>query len=164
MAGVYLWTIQYKGSYLIYYIGETARSFGERIKEHTQGYLSGAYNLYDPGKFAKGNKREIWAGMYYDKDGSRMHDFLNHYFVLSDHAFSFLRLIQLIVAPINDEKRFLERLEGAISLKLKSVPGIVGEFQDEGVRYRPRRIDEEPIVVKMKFPVAILGMEQEIVV
>jgi hypothetical protein len=164
MAGVYLWTIQYNNSYLVYYVGETARCFRERIREHTKQYLSGAYNLYDPVEFARGDKRSIWKGMFCDKDGLKIEEFFNRYFELSPQVYSFLKLIRLIVAPVNDEKRFLERLEGAISMRIKSAPGIVGQFQDDGVRYRPRRSDEEPILVKMKLSVSVMGLEQEILV
>jgi hypothetical protein len=46
--GVYLWTVAARQGELIYYIGETTRSFASRMKEHLIQYLSGMYGTFEP--------------------------------------------------------------------------------------------------------------------
>lgn len=56
--GIYLWTVATPdGDDLVYYVGETARSFADRLTEHLKEQLSGAYRIYDPEPFGAGTKQ-----------------------------------------------------------------------------------------------------------
>ena len=41
--GVYLWTVSTSEGELIYYVGQTGRSFSVRMREHFEQQLSGMY-------------------------------------------------------------------------------------------------------------------------
>jgi hypothetical protein len=43
-------------------------------------------------------------------------------------------------------------------------PGVIGNFQDDDIRYWPRRSEEQPIYVKMKPSELIMGLNEELVV
>ncbi len=57
----------------------------------------------------------------------------------------FVRVMRFRLALIEGDRRLRERIEAAISIHLKNQPDPVGSFQDEGVRYRPRRPSETAI-------------------
>ena len=61
--GIYLWTVLAPEGELVYYLGETGRSFGRRMEEHLQEQLSGRYRLYEPEEFFRGGKRLLWRLM-----------------------------------------------------------------------------------------------------
>ena len=62
--GIYLWTIPLAHGHLVYYVGETGRAFRVRMLEHYKEHASGMYHLYDPERFAKGEKIFLWPGRY----------------------------------------------------------------------------------------------------
>src|SRR5258708_4528222 len=62
--GIYLWTVPLTDGHLIYYVGETGKSFNERLTAHAQAYLSGLYRIYEPDKFALGEKQLLWKGTW----------------------------------------------------------------------------------------------------
>jgi len=158
--GIYLWTVPFKTQYLVYYVGETGRSFAERFVEHTQSCLNGLYRIYNPSQFADGTKALVWDGMWkkqYSKP-SRMLEFMNRYLELAPIIDKYLKQFGIFVAPLNVEDRIRQRIEGAIVSKLLEQPGPIGRFQDSDIRYRPRRNDEEPISVKMIDFEPILGL------
>ena len=164
-SGIYLWTIPFEKRFLTHYVGETGRSFATRIIEHTRDYLNGFYRVYDPRQFAEGKKKLVWGGMW--KSGRRgphlMLEFLNRYSELSTVIYEFLGQFRIFVAPLDVEERIRQRIEAAIANRLFEQPGLIGKFQDEDIRYRPRRTDEEPISVKMVSFESILGLCSELV-
>ena len=91
-----------------------------------------------------------------------MLEFLNEYKEINSKLFRFIRSLQLFLAPLELPKRLRERIEAAISISLNNQPGVVGKFQDEGVRYRPIRSGEKPIKTKITFPAEIRGLEKEL--
>jgi len=163
-SGIYLWTIPFEKRYLTYYVGETGRSFATRIMEHTRDYLSGFYRVYDPLQFAGGKKKFVWGGMWKPgrRDPHRMLEFLNRYAELSTAIYEFLGQFRIFLAPLDVEERTRQRIEAAIANRLFEQSGLIGKFQDEDIRYRPRRTDEEPISVKMISFESILGLCSEL--
>ena len=119
-SGIYLWAIPFEKRYLTYYVGETGRSFANRIIEHTRYYLHGFYRVYDPRQFAEGKKRLVWGGMW--KPGTRgpirMLEFLNRYAELSTVIYEFLGQFRIFVVPLSVEKRIRQRVEAAIANRL----------------------------------------------
>jgi len=163
-AGIYLWTIPFKNKYLVYYVGETGRSFATRFTEHTRDYLYGFYRVYDPQQFTNGKKRLVWGGMWKPstRGPHRMLEFLNRYTELSSIIYKFIEQFRVFLAPLDVQKRIRQRIEGAIANRLLEQPGLIGKFQDSDIRYRPRRIDEKPVSVKMAAFEPILGLCSEL--
>jgi len=162
--GIYLWTIPFKKQYLVYYVGETGRSFDERFVEHTQNCLNGLYRIYDPSRFAEGAKVLVWDGMWkkeYSKP-ARMQEFMNRYLELAPVINKYLRQFRIFVAPLDAEERIRQRIEGAIADRLREQLGIIGDFQDSDIRYRSRRDDEKPFSVKIEAFEPILGLCSEL--
>lgn len=163
-AGLYLWAIPYQGQYLTYYVGETGRSFIIRFAEHAREYLSGIYRLYDPQLFVQGQKVLLWDGMWSPKSRHHMGAFLHRQPELAPHIHAFLGALKIFLAPMEGDKRVRQRLEAALAHHLYKQPEIVGTFQDSGLRYLPRRANEEPIVCTLVFPEPILGMPSELLI
>ncbi len=162
-SGIYLWTVPFNTKYLVYYVGETGRSFKTRFTEHTRDYLYGYYRIYAPTEFAQGKKKLVWGGMW--KPGrrgpQRMLEFLNRYSELSKVIYEFLGQYRIFLAPLDVKERIRQRIEAAIASKLSEHPGLIGKFQNDDIRYRPRRTDEDPISAKMISFEPILGLCSE---
>lgn len=163
-AGIYLWTIPFKKQYLVYYVGETGRSFAARFTEHTRDYLYGLYRIYDPHHFTQGKKTLLWEGMWKSSICDRMGEFLNRYSELSPLVYKLMGAFRIFLAPLDVEDRIRQRIEAALAKRLYQQPGLVGKFQDDDIRYSPRRHGEKPISVSKIFPEEILGLGNELIV
>ena len=163
--GVYLWTIPFENNYLVYYVGQTGASFAIRSFQHLQSYLNGLYRVYDPEKFAKGEKVLIWGGMWKPdrKEPKFMSEFLINYPQLAPKILIFIRLFRIFVAPVDGNDRVRERIESAVARSLNQQPGLIGSFQDKDVRYKPRKTTEKSFKVAMTFP-NIMGLSEELIV
>lgn len=164
--GIYLWTIPFENKYLVHYVGETGVSFAYRTMEHIKNYLQGQYTLYEPEEFAKGKKIQLWSGMWKERKSNPavMHEFLQKYPEFSTKYFDFLTLLRFFAIPVESSRRVRQRIESAIARHLYKQPGIVGAFQDKGVRYLPRRSDEIPMLLKIKSSVRIISMPIELAI
>ena len=160
--GLYLWTIEYHNSFLIYYIGETKRNFQVRMKEHLKEYLAGIYRVYEPKSFKLGKKELIWHGLWMKGTKNKTSEFLNRYLELSPKIYDLLKLLRIFIAPLNEEKRILQRIEGALYKKLYSEAGVIKEFLDSDIRFRLRNDEEERVRVFNKTEFDILGLPGEI--
>jgi hypothetical protein len=161
--GIYLWTVGTSYGDLIYYVGETGRNFRTRMRDHYKEQLSGMYHIYDPEQFSLGKKKEIWPGVYGKGGEKDLTKFLDILPTIAPDLIKFVSIIQFYVAPINWEGRIRKRFEAALANYLYKQPGTVGDFQDKGIRYEPRRENEEPIMVNINFPKAIKGMPKELI-
>lgn len=63
-AGIYLWTFKFKERYLIDYIGETGKSFYQRMKDHMIQQMGGNYRICDPKALMNGKEKIIWNGLW----------------------------------------------------------------------------------------------------
>jgi len=70
----------------------------------------------------------------------------------------FVRLIRFHLAPLTCDTRLRRRIEAALARHLYRQPGIVGQFQDVGIRYAPRVGGEEPIDVRCQSSALLLGL------
>ena len=108
----------------------------------------------------------LWGGMW--KPGRKGPDtlnmFLENYPTLSPKILEFLDQLKLFLAPIDSDRRIRERIEAAISRKLNTQYGVVGNFQDHDIRYMPTRSEEEPIQIRMRFSEPIIGLEEELLI
>ena len=164
--GVYLLTIPFDDKFLVYYVGETGVSFANRLLQHVQNYLSGFYRIFDPEEFATGKKVLIWGGMWKSnrKDPKFICEFLQRYSELVPKAIKFIEQFRVFLAPIDADKRIIERIESEIARSINEQNGIAGSFQDKDIRYRPRKLNEQQIKVTTVFPNSIIGLSEELLV
>ncbi len=158
-SGVYLWTVEYYlGGDLVYYVGETGRRFSTRMLEHFREHMSGGYHLYEPDRFRRGDKVMLWPGRYDSGSRTTVGEFLERFGGLGGAIEELARMYRFWLAPLDVERRLRERIEAAIAGYLYRQPGVVGEFQDKGIRYRGRREGEEGIEVVLEAEGEILGL------
>ncbi|MCL5949643.1 MAG: hypothetical protein M1490_04120 [Candidatus Bathyarchaeota archaeon] len=167
LKGVYVWAIPFQNKYLSYYVGETGKSFVYRTMEHIKCYLNGFYRIYNPEEFAMGKKKLVWGGMWKTdrKSPKIMIEYLNNYQQLSILAYAFLTQFRVFLAPLdNDNQRLRQRIEAAIAQDLLQQDGIIGSFQDNGIRYYLRRQSEPPIKIKLNGYEQLLGLNGELTI
>ncbi len=157
-AGIYLWTIRYTDGELVYYVGETGRKFSVRMLEHFREHMSGGYHLYEPMEFVKGHKVPLWPGRYDPVYKTTVTGFLQRFARLAPAIEELARLYRFWLAPLECERRLRERIEAALAEHLYAQPGMIGNFQDRGIRYRGRRANEAVIKVFLQTEIVILGL------
>lgn len=108
--GVYLWVVRQTDGYLPLYVGMSTRNIAWRQGEHVEGFLAGKYWIYNA-ELLKNGKRD-YVRDYDPKMG--ISAFLNDYENLSSQVIEQLRIIQVFIAPIQSDKRFLERVESSL--------------------------------------------------
>jgi len=115
--GVYLLAIPFDGKHLVYYVGETGVSFSQRLLQLIPNYLSGFYRLFNPEEFAEGRKILVWGGMWKSdrKDPKFILDFLKRHSELAPKILRFVEQFRVFLAPIDADKRILERIESEIA-------------------------------------------------
>jgi len=161
-SGIYLWTIEYENKELIYYVGQTGRSFSTRMQEHFTEHASGGYHLYDPEEFQRGIRKTVWYGRYDARQRTTISQFLKDFDRLAPIIERLARIYRFWIAPVDLDSRLRNRLESAISLPLFNQSGIVSEFQESGVRYLPRRDEEPPLVAKILNHSSFFGISEYI--
>jgi len=159
-SGLCLWTVRLDEGSLIYYVGETGRSFAQRMLEHYREHASGGYHLYEPREFSHGRKVALWHGLYGPDREESVIAFIRRFKELSPAIAELADLYQFYVAPLRCEKRLRERIEAALAGHLYEQPGIVGEFQDSGIRYHGRSADEDAVQAGIRCTTHLLGVPE----
>lgn len=157
-AGIYLWTVPTPEGELVYYVGETGRTFGIRMLEHLKDQLCGMYHVYEPQQFRRGVKNALWTGAYGKNRERKLTEFTTMLPRIASELTGFIRMIRFHFAPLDGDPRLRKRIEAAISEHLCTRPAPIGCFQEEGVRYQPRRGDEEPVALTCYWSGDILGL------
>ncbi len=158
--GIYLWTVPLPDGHLIYYVGETGRSFEIRLRQHHEELISARYHVYSAQEFARGEKLILWPGRWDVKDRKSDAECRANAERLSAPIRSMMLALRLFLAPMPCDKRTRQRIESAIAQPLYAVPGMVGAFQDRGVRYDPRMPNEKPFACRVISPVPLLGIPE----
>jgi hypothetical protein len=148
-SGVYLWTAASKQGHIVYYVGETGRAMSTRFTEHYLQHAAGFYHLYSPSEFLEGVKLEVWPGRYDSKHRKSILECVASHSRLAHTITELTNAYRFFLAPFQADARLRQRIEAAISITLRSLPGVPGTFQDEGIRYRPRRPDEAPLFCRL---------------
>ena len=156
--GIYLWTVPQRDGHLVYYVGETGRSFQARLLDHYKEHAACLYHVYLPTEFARGQKMGLWPGYYDSADRKSFKECIAQYTRLCGPIQELTYLYRFFFAPLSCEDRIRRRIEAAIAGALYSAPGIAGAFQDRGIRYDPRKGDEKPIECIFTSPVPIIGL------
>jgi len=160
--GVYLWTVRLDEGELIYYIGETGRSFREGMCEHFREHMSGGYHLYEPDAFRQGRKNLLWPGRFGPTGERSLGRLLNRFPDLAPVMAALAEIYRFYVAPMNHDRRLRERIEAALATCLYGQPGMIGEFQDRGINYRPRWEAEEPLLAELRCCEPLLGLPESL--
>ena len=157
-AGIYLWTVETGGGEWIYYVGQTGRSFSQRMREHFAEHMSGGYHLNEPDEFAKGHRQLLWPGRFGAAGNRSVSDFLGQFVSLAPTIAKLAEIYRFFIAPLTCEQRVRERIEAALAKYLYDQPGVVGDFQERGIWYRHRRQDEMPLEIEMRCAANLIGL------
>jgi hypothetical protein len=158
-AGIYLFTVPLSDGNLIYYVGETGRTFRARLFEHYTEHASGMYHVFAPAEFARGEKVMLWPGRFDMACRKPKRDCIAAYPDLCGPIWEMTRMFQLFVAPLTCDQRVRCRIEAAIANALYATPGAVGNFQDK-VNYSPRSDGETPIRCIASSSARLLGLPE----
>ena len=160
--GVYLWTVEHAGGYLIYTAGITRRPFGKRFREHTRAYRSGVYTVFEGESLKNGIRKIVWPGFWFGKRSVDVqHEYESRSEEISIAVNDLLANYRVFVAPLSPIARVLERIEAAIMHNLYIADGPASAVPDRGMALAPRRRDESLIHVQSISPVVFHGLPLE---
>lgn len=69
-----------------------------------------------------------------------------------------VRLLRFYLAPLTCQTRLRRRIDAVLARHLSRQPGLVGAFQDSGVRYAPRHACDVPVDVRCQSSAVLLGL------
>jgi hypothetical protein len=121
------------------------------------------YHIYGPEQFAVSHKHVLWRGMYGNDREASLAAFVERLPTPAPALAVFVRLMRFHLAPLTCDTRLRRWIEAALALCLHRQLGIVGSFQDVGIRYAPRRAGEEPVDVFCQSSAVLLGLPAHLV-
>jgi hypothetical protein len=160
--GVYLWAINVQGTDRPWYVGQTRRSFGERIGEHLGGILSGEYPTYDATRLAQGSQ-VLAQGSVWGAWPEIIPDILRDYETLMPNIIALIRLMRFHVAPLTGNEHLYNRIEGAIGRYYKAHP--IPELRDfffQGLKLPPAIPYNNPIRLMLSGDTPLAGLPDRI--
>lgn len=147
-SGVYLWTVEHDGGFLIYAAGITRGPFKKRFQSHMRNYLKGVYTLFDIPSLQRGIRKEIWHGFWSRKRTiEKKKEYDSRHDELRNAAEVQLAAFRVFVAKVDPVPRLPERIEAAIMAALYRASGPASDIPDRGMKLAPRWPEEEPIRV-----------------
>ncbi len=163
-SGIYLWTVLLAQGYLVYYVGETGRSFEARLLEHYCEHASGMYHVNSPEEFARGERVVIWPGRYDPTMKKSAKECILECSRLGEPITKLAYIYRFFLAPLSCETRIRRRIEAAIANTLYAAPSSVGLFQETGIRYHPRTQEETAIICRVSSSMPLLGIPERLLV
>lgn len=160
--GIYLWTVPLSDGHLVYYVGETGRSFEVRMLEHFREHAACRYALYSPPEFARGEKILLWPGRYNKSNRKSLAECVAQCPILASKIAEVTYLYRFFLAPLACDHRLRKRAEAEIARCLYAAPGVVGDFQDKGIRYDPRLPSEHHVRCTVSSSLPLMGMPVEV--
>jgi hypothetical protein len=145
---------------LVYYVGETGRAFSVRMLEHLKEHLAGFYHVFDPVALVLAEKKELWPGLYNHDRARLLPELLLRFEALAPSIAQLVDVYRFHLAPTDFDERLRQRIEAALSRHLFEQPAPAGQFQDRGVRYRPRRVLEPPVRVQITSSRPLVGLPE----
>ena len=161
-AGLYLWTAETPDGHLVYYVGETGRSFASRMEEHLVEQLAGKYRFYEPAAFLRGQKRLVWRGVYGRRAEPGVAAFAEQLPAFAPLLAQFIGNMRFLLAPTDCDDRARKRIEAALADWFMAQGEPVGSFQDQGVHYDRRRPEEPRIEVSLSWEVRPVGAPERL--
>lgn len=159
--GIYFWAIKVGDSYRMTHISQTSTSFYQRMKEHIINTLGGNYRISDTDALARGEMKVIWDGLWREGTRERLPEFLKHSDRLFAAAKANLQLERIFVAPVEIEDRMRRRIEGAIAKQIRK-DRVASSLFPPDIRVLGRLTTEAPIPIRIKTPVKILGLPEQL--
>lgn len=144
IAGVYLFTFEYKGGYILRSVGVTS-SMKRRFREHARENNKGNYTVLDVENAKIGVRKELWHGWQYAKE--HQNQFLENKAVILGFVEKELIAYRLFISEVTDRRK-RERIEAAISINAYSSKEPWSDLIDGGMALRGRYNYEIPIEVK----------------
>jgi hypothetical protein len=144
IAGVYLFTFEYKDGYILRSAGVT-NSIKRRFSQHRREYIKGNYTVLDIECAKIGERKEIWHGWEYAK--AHHDEFLEHKDYILKSVEKELGAYRLFITEVTD-KRKRERIEFAIMQSIYSSKEPWADLVDGGMALRGRSNYEIPIEVR----------------
>ena len=141
IAGVYLFTFEYKDGYILRSVGVT-NSMKRRFSQHTREYRRGNYNVLDVEYARIGIRKEIWHGWEYAKE--HRDEFSRHKDYILQFVKKELKAYRIFITEVED-KRKRERIEFAIVQSVYGSKEPWADLIDGGMALRGRFNDEIPI-------------------
>jgi hypothetical protein len=164
-SGIYLWTIEHNGGYLIYTAGLTCGSFQKRFSAHTRNYYKGIYTIFDVPSMQEGRREIIWPGFWFTKNipPVLVAEYKERQEEIKQATDIFLSNYRVFVAEVPKSKRLLERLEAAIMFNLYKINGPGSDIPARGMKLTPRYNYEPPIRVHSKVNGMFHGLPEEFI-
>ena len=155
--GIYIWGVVRPNGLLVYYVGETGKSFKERHRVHLREYLKGYWVVFDPDAFANGNREIIWGGLEQSTKCSP-EGWNERKEELTPKIKSYLNTLCVFFAPITLRTLVRQRIESAIAAHIKSQEHPIGKFIDADMRHLGKPNLSELSRIDIHFPNSVLGL------
>ena len=156
VAGVYLFTFEYKDGYILRSAGHT-NSMKRRFAQHKQEYMSGNYTVLDVESACNGERREVWHGWSYAKRHND--EFARHQDYILRSVENELLSYRLFVTEIADLRK-RKRIEFGIIQNAYISREPWGDLVDGGMALSGRFNYEIPIETRNIFPCRIYGVPE----
>jgi hypothetical protein len=162
-SGIYLWTIEHNGGYLIYTAGLTRCSFRKRFSEHNRNYYKGIYTIFDVPSMQEGRRKIIWPGFWFTKNipPALVEEYKDRREEIKHATDIFLSNYRVFVVEVPKSQRLLERLEAAIMFNLYRMNGPGSDIPARGMKLTPKYNHELPIRVHSKVDGVFHGLPEE---
>jgi hypothetical protein len=136
--GIYLFTIAYKyiDGFLVDYVGETGRTFRQRIKEHLIATMGGNYRICDPEKLSEGKEEIIWNGLWRKGTKNKITNFIDIYENIAPIVKRYIEIHQIFLAPIAIDKSKRRLIEGELANAFRRQKLPVTSLLPSDIRYR----------------------------
>lgn len=156
--GIYFWTVKYGNGYLIDYIGETGRTFRQRMKEHLIETLGGNYRICDPDMLLQGKEKIIWDGLWRRGTRDKIIEFIENYESNATVIKKYIGIHDIFLAPLAVDRRRRQLIEGNIAKIIKDRELPICSLLPDDIRYVNSGTSEERFTVVIECSENILGL------
>ena len=157
--GIYIWAVRApSGIFRVIYVGETGTSFYRRTKEHLIQILGGNYLVYDPQALRKGQRKDLWPGMWRKEVRDKMPEFLNRYEELAPKIRESLLLHSVFLAPMKSDRALRQSVESAIAWSIRENATDATLFPEDIFFLKDPRTDAGDVLVDISSQEEIEGL------
>jgi hypothetical protein len=131
------------------------------MEEHFREHAACMYTLYEPEQFASGIKVKLWPGRFGEEKRS-IAECVAQSVVFAPQIAATTQLFRFFLAPTTCDERTRQLAESGIADCLYNTPGMIGDFQDKGIRYHRRTATEQLIRFSIQSSSRLLGIPAEV--